>query len=67
MMGMIVLATIDIPSAGRAWESSVAVHTNGWVEVCTSGHASHLPSYGVVERSADVTHHMDSRALGGPN
>jgi hypothetical protein len=30
MMGVIVLATISFPSAGRAWESSVAVHTNGW-------------------------------------
>lgn len=36
MMGVLVLATIDFPSAGRAWKSSVAVHTNGWVEVCTS-------------------------------
>ena len=36
MMGVLVLATIDFPSAGRAWESSVAVHTNGWVEVGAS-------------------------------
>jgi hypothetical protein len=64
-MGVIVLATKIFPSAGRAWKSSVAVHTNGWVEVCTSLMSpTYLNSLRTIERPNTS---LGQSGAGGPD